>query len=144
MERARPNRGGKLPGLNFRMRKQLLFDRISISASRLFGPLLLSLAGVQAFAESSQAPIIPPPPSVAASSYLLIDADTREVLVEHNARETLPPASLTKIMTGYIATVELEAGRISMDDQVPISVKAWKTPGPSPVFKSSSRARDRA
>jgi len=81
------------------------------------------------FAESAQAPIIPPPPSVAASSYLLIDADTREVLVEHNARETLPPASLTKIMTGYIATVELEAGRITMDDQVPISVKAWKTPG---------------
>jgi D-alanyl-D-alanine carboxypeptidase (penicillin-binding protein 5/6) len=32
-------------------------------------------------------------------------------------------------MTGYIATVELEAGRISMDDQVPISVKAWKAPG---------------
>ena len=60
---------------------------------------------------ASQAPIIPPPPSVAASSYLLIDADTGKVLVEHNSREALPPASLTKIMTAYIAAVELEAGR---------------------------------
>lgn len=93
------------------------------------GIVMLVIAGLPLAVSASQAPIIPPPPSVAASSYLLIDADTRKVLVEHNASETLPPASLTKIMTGYIATVELEAGRISMDDQVPISVKAWKAPG---------------
>ncbi len=80
-------------------------------------------------AQAGQAPIIPPPPDVAASSYLLIDADTRKVLVEHNANESLPPASLTKIMTSYIAAVELDAGRISLQDPVPISVKAWRTPG---------------
>lgn len=74
-------------------------------------------------------PIIPPPPQVAASSYLLMDADTGEVLVEHNANEPLPPASLTKIMTSYLAAMELEAGRISLTDQVPISVKAWRAPG---------------
>jgi serine-type D-Ala-D-Ala carboxypeptidase (penicillin-binding protein 5/6) len=88
---------------------------------------LMLFAGLLHAAE--QAPIIPPPPTVAASSYLLIDATTRKVLVEHNSRESLPPASLTKIMTGYLAAVELEAGRIHMDDQVPISVKAWKAPG---------------
>ena len=74
-------------------------------------------------------PIIPPPPQVAASSYLLMDADTSKVLVEHNANEPLPPASLTKIMTSYIAAMELDAGRISYSDQVPISVKAWRAPG---------------
>ncbi len=74
-------------------------------------------------------PIIPPPPQVAASSYLLIDADTSKVLVEHNAHEALPPASLTKIMTSYLAAVELSAGRIRMTDDVPISVKAWRAPG---------------
>jgi len=74
-------------------------------------------------------PIIPPPPQVAASGYLLMDADTGEVLVEHNANEPLPPASLTKIMTSYIAAMELEAGRIKLTDQVPISVKAWRAPG---------------
>jgi D-alanyl-D-alanine carboxypeptidase (penicillin-binding protein 5/6) len=78
---------------------------------------------------AGQAPIIPPPPGVAASSYLLIDADTQKVLVEHNVNEPLPPASLTKIMTAYLAAVELESGRISMTDQVPISIKAWRAPG---------------
>lgn len=78
---------------------------------------------------AEEAPIIPPPPAVAASSYLLMDADTQKVLVEHNMHEPLPPASLTKIMTAFIAEVELEAGRISLRDQVPISVRAWEMPG---------------
>jgi len=78
---------------------------------------------------AAAAPIIPPPPGVAASSYLLMDADTRKVLVEHNVNQPLPPASLTKIMTSYLAAVELDAGRISLSDQVPISVKAWQTKG---------------
>jgi D-alanyl-D-alanine carboxypeptidase (penicillin-binding protein 5/6) len=80
-------------------------------------------------AGAATAPIIPPPPQVAASSYLLIDAHTGDILVEHNANEPLPPASLTKIMTSYIAAVEIEAGRIKPTDAVPISVNAWQTPG---------------
>lgn len=80
-------------------------------------------------ARAAEKPIIPPPPQVAASSYLLMDADTRAILVEHNANEPLPPASLTKIMTSYLAAIELEAGRISLTDNVPISVKAWRAPG---------------
>lgn len=88
--------------------------------------LALIAAGI---AWGEDKPIIPPPPQVAASSYLLIDADTRKVLVEHDAHVQLPPASLTKIMTSYIAASELAAGRISLTDDVPISVKAWKAPG---------------
>ncbi len=88
--------------------------------------LLMSL-GCMAAAPAE--PIIPPPPAVAASSYLLMDADTRTVLVENNIHEPLPPASLTKIMTAFIAEVELEAGRINLRDQVPISVRAWRMPG---------------
>lgn len=91
-----------------------------------FGALALVLT---VSAGAATAPIIPPPPQVAASSYLLIDADTGDLLVEHNANEPLPPASLTKIMTSYLAAVELEAGRIKLSDEVPISVKAWQTPG---------------
>ena len=88
---------------------------------------------------AGQAPIIPPPPKVAASSYLLIDADTQKVLVEHNAHESLPPASLTKIMTSYIAAVELESGRIKREDQVPISVKAWRTQGSRMFVREGTR-----
>ena len=42
---------------------------------------------------------IPAPPELAAKAYLLIDANSGAVLVEHNADEQLPPASLTKMMT---------------------------------------------
>ena len=87
---------------------------------------LLSLASAAALAA---VPAIAPPPAVAASSYLLIDADTLRVLVEHNSHEPLPPASLTKIMTAYVAEIEIEAGRIKLEDQVPISVNAWRTGG---------------
>ncbi len=75
------------------------------------------------------APIIPPAPSIAAKSFLLIDAATSEVLVEHNSHEALAPASLTKLMTSYVAAVELASGRIGLMDQVPVSVNAWRTPG---------------
>lgn len=49
--------------------------------------------------------------------------------MEENSHERLPPASLTKMMTAYIVERELDEGRISMSDMVPISVKAWKTEG---------------
>lgn len=96
-------------------------------------PLSLLFLVLAAFGAAStraaDGPIIPPPPSVAASSYLLMDVDTRTVLVEHNIHEPLPPASLTKIMTAYLAEVEIEAGRIKTTDQVPVSVNAWQTQG---------------
>ena len=75
------------------------------------------------------APIIPPPPSIAASSYLLIDAKSKKVLVEKNSAQRLPPASLTKIMTAYIVEEEIKSGRLKMDEVAPISVKAWRTGG---------------
>ena len=72
--------------------------------------------------------IIPAAPQIGAESYLLIDAATGDVLASENARMRLPPASLTKIMTSYIIADEIEQGRITLDDRVPISVKAggWK------------------
>ena len=87
------------------------------------------------------APIIPPPPSVAATSYLLIDADTQALLVEHDAHQRLPPASLTKIMTTYMAAVELEAGRITLNDPVPVSVKAWRTGGSKMFIQEGTTVR---
>lgn len=73
--------------------------------------------------------IVPDPPSISAKSYLLMDGQTRTILAERDSEEPLPPASLTKIMTSYVAAAELAAGRIALDDQVPISVKAWRTSG---------------
>lgn len=73
--------------------------------------------------------LIAKPPQIAASGYILMDAASGQVLVAHNADEQLPPASLTKMMTAYVADHELERGNISLKDQVLVSVKAWRTGG---------------
>jgi len=83
--------------------------------------------------------IVPKAPELSAKGYILIDAETGRVLVESNADESLPPASLTKIMTGYVVAAELEAGRISLNDEVPISVNAWRTPGSKMFIQEGTR-----
>ncbi|MBU2887612.1 D-alanyl-D-alanine carboxypeptidase [Gilvimarinus agarilyticus] len=92
---------------------------------------ILSFAGIFTLSvvAHAQQVLIPAPPQLAATGYLLLDADTGEVLVEHNADEQLPPASLTKMMTSYIVTNELEHGRLGEQDLVNVSVKAWKMGG---------------
>ncbi len=79
--------------------------------------------------EAAPPSAVPSPPTIAASGYVLIDADTQRVLAEKNSEEQLPPASLTKIMTSYIAAKEIRSGRIALDSDVPISVNAWRAPG---------------
>ncbi len=58
-----------------------------------------------------------------------MDANSGEVLVEHDADQPLPPASLTKMMTAYLVEHEIDAGNISPDDMVNISENAWRTGG---------------
>ena len=90
--------------------------------------VLLSVVSSNAvFAQ--QARIIPRAPNIAASSYILMDATTGDILVESNADIPLPPASLTKIMTDYVVASELENGNITIEDEVYISVKAWQMDG---------------
>jgi len=86
-------------------------------------------------------PPIPGAPKLQASGYLLIDATNGEVLVEYNADEPLPPASLTKMMTAYIAEREIAEGRVSFDDKVPVSVKAWKTGGSRMFIREGTEVR---
>ena len=69
--------------------------------------------------------ITPDPPDLGAKGYILMDYNTGQVLVEKNAHQTLNPASLTKLMTAYVAGQEINSGNISLDDQVTISQKAW-------------------
>ncbi|EED34133.1 D-alanyl-D-alanine carboxypeptidase, penicillin-binding protein 5 [Luminiphilus syltensis NOR5-1B] len=79
--------------------------------------------------------VVPAPPSIAADGYLLMDFHSGEVLVEHNADDVLPPASLTKMMTAYILAEEIDAGRLSLSDEVPVSRTAWSQ---NPTFRGSS------
>ena len=72
---------------------------------------------------------VPAPPQVAAKSYILIDFNSGRVLAEKDADKHVEPASITKLMTGYIVYKEIDAGRLSMDDLVTISEKAWRMGG---------------
>jgi len=74
-------------------------------------------------------PLIPAAPELAATAWLLMDTKTGRVLAEHNADEILPPASLTKMMTGYIVSEEIKAGRLSESSMVRVSENAWEKGG---------------
>ncbi len=76
-----------------------------------------------------QAAIVPAPPKINASSYLVVDSDSGHFLVEENIDERVEPASLTKMMTVYIVSAELAEGNIGMDDMVLISERAWRMSG---------------
>jgi D-alanyl-D-alanine carboxypeptidase (penicillin-binding protein 5/6) len=79
---------------------------------------------------AAQAAVLKPtPPAIKARSYILQDFDTGTVLVEHNADEPVEPASLTKMMTVYVALAQLADGKFQMGDPVLISKKAWKMGG---------------
>jgi D-alanyl-D-alanine carboxypeptidase (penicillin-binding protein 5/6) len=74
-------------------------------------------------------PLIPAAPQLAATSYILMDAETQQILVAVNEHEQLPPASLTKLMTSYIAEREIIEGRLALTDETLVSEKAWRMPG---------------
>ncbi len=73
--------------------------------------------------------VIPPPPTIDAKAYIIVDASSGKVVGASNPDLQLPPASLTKLMTLYLTFSALANGQIHLDDQVPISKKAWQTGG---------------
>jgi D-alanyl-D-alanine carboxypeptidase (penicillin-binding protein 5/6) len=92
-------------------------------------------------ASAASDPIIPAPPQLAASAYLLIEATTGKVLVDFNSGQRLPPASLTKMMTSYVAASELERGTISKADMVSISVRAWRMQGSRMFIQEGTKVK---
>ncbi|EGR1751468.1 TPA: serine hydrolase [Vibrio parahaemolyticus] len=69
--------------------------------------------------------VVPNAPELSSRGYVLMDYHTGKVLVERDADKRLNPASLTKLMTAYVAGQEVNAGNISLDDKVVISRNAW-------------------
>ena len=90
---------------------------------------------VLAFVVTQATAAVPPAPKLPADAYFLMDATTGQVLVDHNGDLSLPPASLTKIMTSYVLAEEVDAGRASLDDIIKVSRNAWSQ---NPTFKGSS------
>ena len=72
---------------------------------------------------------VPQPPIIGAKSYLLIDGKTGAELASLKPDERLAPASLTKLMTAYAVFHALRDGQFSLEDEVLVSEKAWRTEG---------------
>ena len=72
---------------------------------------------------------VPPPPDVDAKAWVLMDYTTGQVLASKNPDERVEPASITKIMTDYVVSAQLVAGKIHLTDPVTISEHAWRAGG---------------
>ncbi|MDX8407020.1 MAG: D-alanyl-D-alanine carboxypeptidase family protein, partial [Mariprofundaceae bacterium] len=77
----------------------------------------------------AQATVWPSPPQVNAKSWAMVDARSGQIIAEHDADIELPPASLTKMMTLYLAFEDIKLGRLDTDERVSVSKKAWKIGG---------------
>src|SRR5262245_9826346 len=84
-----------------------------------WGAWLLAVCGALAQAQPLQ------PPEVAARGYLLIDLTADQVLAEREADARIDPASLTKLMTAYLVFNALKDKKITLEQTLPVSVRAW-------------------
>ncbi|QGX93144.1 serine-type D-Ala-D-Ala carboxypeptidase DacD [Tatumella sp. TA1] len=89
-----------------------------------------------AFAQDDALPFPLTPPSIDAASWVLMDAKTGQILTAGNPDEQRNPASLTKLMTGYVVDRAIDQKRITRDDKVTVGQDAWGAG--NPVFKGSS------
>ncbi len=68
-------------------------------------------------------------PAIAARAWITVDVTSGQVIASSNADMKIEPASLTKIMTAYVAFNALDDKRLTLDQQVSVSEAAWKTKG---------------
>ncbi|WP_218242015.1 D-alanyl-D-alanine carboxypeptidase family protein [Comamonas fluminis] len=71
----------------------------------------------------------PVPPEIAARNYLLVDVTAGQVLGAKDVDAPVEQASLTKLMTAYVVFDALRAKKITLEQKMPVSERAWKMPG---------------
>mgnify|MGYP000496772868 CR=1 FL=1 len=87
--------------------------------------LLLAFALFTALPASAQIPA----PALAAKSWLLLDASSGQLITSQAANERFEPASLTKLMTAYIAFTAIKNKQLALTQAIPVSEKAWRAQG---------------
>lgn len=70
---------------------------------------------------------VSPPSDLNARNYVVMDAQSGAILAEREGDQRVEPASLTKIMTAYMVFRELQEGKLSLDEEVEVSERAWRT-----------------
>ena len=90
--------------------------------------LILSILFL-AYALEAEESFIPDPPSLNSTSFILVDFATNRILAEKKPDEKMEPASITKLMTGYVVSDQISEGFISLNDEVVISENCWRKKG---------------
>ncbi|MDI9335034.1 MAG: D-alanyl-D-alanine carboxypeptidase family protein [Cytophagales bacterium] len=102
---------------------------------KYFFSLIVTAFSVTAFSITASAqtnsPIAAPlPPEIEARAYLLLDVTAgNQVLASKNADQPVEPASLTKLMTAYLAFEALKTKKLTLEQRLPVSTRAWKMEG---------------
>ena len=102
---------------------------------KIFYIFLFAPFCIDALAQS----MVPKAPKLNLDSYILLEASTNTVIAEYNSDNQISPASMTKVMTGYVIADQIASGAISLDDKVLISEKAWKTGGSKMFIEAGKR-----
>jgi len=97
--------------------------------------LLLSLTPLAATAQS----VVPRAPDLGSKGYILVDHHSGRILAAKNEHEHLEPASITKLMTAYSAFRALDDGQVGLKEAIPVSEKAWRTPGSRMFIEVNTR-----
>jgi D-alanyl-D-alanine carboxypeptidase (penicillin-binding protein 5/6) len=95
---------------------------------RVLRNTLFVLAGLTALSGTTTAQTLSLPP-IAARSWLLLDVGANQLIASQSAQDRIEPASLTKLMTAYVVFGALRDRKISADQSITISTRAWKTGG---------------
>ena len=100
-----------------------------LSPSSLIKTLLILFLTGSVSAAKDPKFYIPEAPVIGAAAYIILDHNSGKVIAENNSDERRAPASLAKLMTSYVIFQRIKGEFISLDDEVKISEKAWKTGG---------------
>lgn len=90
---------------------------------RILAALLVLLFSRAALADA------PAPPELAARAWLLLDASSGQLLASRNADGRIEPASLTKLMTAYVAFSALRGRSLALGQTIKVSERAWRASG---------------
>ena len=112
---------------------------LKLLALFLFALLVPHPATAQA--EPASLPPVPAAPAVGARAHILLDLNSGAVLSENAADERMDPASITKLMTAYAVFSELRKGRMTLDEEVTVSERAWRTGGSRMFIEVGTRVR---
>jgi len=96
---------------------------VAVRMLRNSGALLALLLSCPVLANAPQ------PPAIAARAWLLVDMTSGQAIASRNPEERIEPASLTKLMTAYLAFGALKARSLAPAQTVPVSERAWRAGG---------------